>query len=502
MKIMKKDLGTVCKVALIFFAVVAASCKKNETAAPKLTLSNLTDTIPEGGGTVALKFTTNAAWSVDTTGIGWLHLSQTSGGSGAVTINLTGVANKLGASRSVVLVVNSTNGQSRRITVLQDANIYPSYNTSPMAPDMNGMTSTAMQLTGNIKLGWNIFNTLEAPGGETAWGQPLVTQALIDLVKQSGVNAIRIPCAWNEHLIDEKTAKIDPVWLARVKQVVQYCINDKMYVMLNIHWDGGWLENNCNATGAKQDSVNAKQKALWEQIATTMRDFDEHLMFASANEPNAFDAPTTNTLMRFHQTFINAVRSTGGKNKYRTLIIQSPSTNIDLAAQYLSPDKVYKYVNWPTDPTPKKMVLEIHYYAPANFAILGADASWGKEWYFWGAGFHTTNPLFLDRNSTANAEESLVDFEFHSLKANFVDKGIPVILGEYDAGDHADKLKGYPADSLLSVNSKMHFYRYVTQQAKANGVAPFLWASDIFNRQTNTIGDQRALDSLKKGAGL
>ncbi|OCX54739.1 hypothetical protein BEL04_01315 [Mucilaginibacter sp. PPCGB 2223] len=381
--------------------------------------------------------------------------------------------------------------------------MYPSYNTSPKAPDAAGMGSTAVQLAANIKLGWNIYNTMEAPGGETGWGQPVITQQLIDLVKSSGVNAIRIPCSWNAgHLSNQATAQIDAAWLARVKQVVQYCINDNMYVMLNIHWDGGWLENNCTATGAKQDSVDAKQKALWEQIATTLRDYDEHLMFASANEPNASDEATTNTLMRYHQTFINAVRSTGGKNSYRTLIVQSPSTSIDLANQYLKPANVYKYANLPTDPTPNKMILEIHYYAPANFAILGADASWGKEWYFWGAAFHTKNPLFLDRNSTAATEEGYVNSEFHSLKVNFVDKGIPVIMGEYDAGDHADKLKGYPADSLLSVNSKMHFYRYVTQQAKANGVAPFLWASDIFNRKTNTIGNQRALDSLKKGAGF
>jgi aryl-phospho-beta-D-glucosidase BglC (GH1 family) len=83
-----------------------------------------------------------------------------------------------------------------------------------------------------------------------------------------------------------------------------------MYVLLNIHWDGGWLEQNC--TVAKKDSVNAKQKAFWEQIATTMRDFDEHLMFASANEPNTnSDTTQMAALMSYHQTFVNAVRSTG-----------------------------------------------------------------------------------------------------------------------------------------------------------------------------------------------
>ncbi|HEY9195045.1 MAG TPA: cellulase family glycosylhydrolase [Mucilaginibacter sp.] len=501
-------IRTAYKIAGIFIAMWAVvSCKKNETPPAQLTVGNITDTIPEGGGTVALKFTTNAAWHVDTAGLKWLHLSQTSGNGGNVSINLTAAANSSGMSRSLLLNLVSTNGQSRRITVWQNAWIYPSYNTSPKAPDATGMGSTAVQLNANIKLGWNIWNTMDAPGWETGWGQPKITQHLIDLVKSTGMNAIRLPCTWSNHIIDKKTWKIDPLWLARVKEVVQYCINDNMYVMLNTHHET-YLD--CTVTGALQDTVNARHKAVWQQIATTMRDFDEHLMFASANEPNGTDAPTTNTLMRYHQSFIDAVRSTGGKNTYRTLIIQAPSTSIDLATQYLSPGNVYKYAQLPVDPTPKKMILEIHYYAPPNFAILGADASWGKEWYFWGAGFHTTNPLFLDRNSTTSTEESLVNSEFHSLKANFVDKGIPVIMGEYDAAIHADKLVGYKADSLLSVNSRMHFFRYLTQQAKANGVAPFLWGGGIINRPAKdgiatgpeVISDQRALDSLKRGAGL
>jgi len=501
MKIMIKKFGTVYGIIGIFIAIlIAVSCKKNETAAPQLTLSNITDTIPSNGGTLALKFTSNAAWTVDTAGIRWLHLSQTSGGNGTATINLTGLANTSGASRSVLLVLNSTNGQSRRITVLQDANIYPSYNTSPAAPDATGMSSTAMQLTSNITMGYNIYNTMEAPNGETAWGNPVITQQLIDLIKQSGMNAVRIPIQYdNSHLINRATAQIDPAWLARVKQVVQYCFNDHLYVMVNIHYDDGWLD--CTATGAKQDTINAKQKAFWEQIAATLRDFDEHLMFASGNEPNATDVPTTNTLMRYHQTFINAVRSTGGKNSYRSLIIQAPSTSLDLANQYLKPGNVYKVVQLPTDKVSNKMIIEFHYYTPPNFCILSADASWGKEAYFWGANFHTTNPLFVDRNSTYN-EERYVDSIFKTAKTNFISKGIPMIMGEYGTAYHADKLKGYSADSLLSVNSQMHFYSYVTKQAKANGVLPFIWASDAFNRADNTVGNQRTLDSLKKGAGL
>jgi len=395
---------------------------------------------------------------------------------------------------------NKPDTQSTVTTTTTQA-LFPSYNTTPIAPDMTGMTSTASQLAANITMGYNIYNTMEAQGSETGWGNPAITQQLIDLIKQSGMNAIRIPIQYDwSHIINKKTAQIDPAWLARVKQVVQYCFNDNMYVMVNIHWDGGWLD--CKATGSRQDSVNAKQKAYWEQIATTLRDFDEHLMFASANEPDAPDAASTATLMRYHQTFVNAVRSTGGKNSYRVLIIQAPETSIDFANQYFSAKNTNKATQLPADPAAHKMMIEAHFYTPPNFCILGSDASWGKEWYFWGANLHTKNPLFVSRNSVPSTEEHYVDSILNTVKVNFASKGIPVIMGEYGTADHFDKLKGYPADSLLSVNSQMHFYGYVAKQAKANGMLPFLWASDVFNRQNNTVGDQRTLDSLKKGAGF
>ena len=149
-----------------------------------------------------------------------------------------------------------------------------------------------------------------------------ITNDLIKLVKQSGFNAIRLPCSWNQYA-DQITAEIKSSWLNRVKEVVQYCVNNGMYVILNIHWDDGWLETNC--TPGKQEETNAKQQAFWEQIATHLRDFDEHLLFASANEPNVSDATQMAVLLSYHQTFIDAVRSTGGKNAYRVLIVQGPT---------------------------------------------------------------------------------------------------------------------------------------------------------------------------------
>ena len=490
--------------AIVFLVTIITffACSKAKSPSPELTVSASSLTFAPEGGSQDITIISNADWSVSNPALSWLQLSSTSGKSGSTAIHVTAISpNGTGATQSAILTISSSNGQARRVTVTQAPNLFPTYNISPIPADAAGMSSTAVQLAANITMGYNIYNTMEAQGSETGWGNPLITQSLIDLIKQSGMNAVRIPIQYDwSHIIDKKTARIDPVWLARVKQVVQYCYNDNMYVMVNIHWDGGWLE--CTATGAKQDSINAKQKAYWEQIATTLRGFDEHLMFASSNEPDAQDDATTATLMRYHQTFINAVRSTGGKNTYRTLIIQAPSTNFDLANKYFTAANTNKATQLPTDPTPDRMMMEAHYYSPPNFCILSSDASWGKEWYFWGKNFHTTNPLFVSRNSAPSTEEHYVDSILKTAKVNFTSKGIPIIMGEYGTSDHFDKLKGYPADSLLSVNSQMHFYSYVAKQAKANGVLPFLWAGDVFNRQNNTVGDQRTLDSLKKGGGF
>jgi aryl-phospho-beta-D-glucosidase BglC (GH1 family) len=187
--------------------------------------------------------------------------------------------------------------------------LYPNYNTSPVAADATGMTSTAMQISKKITLGINIGNTLEAfgcvPATETCWGNPKVTEAYVKAVKNAGFSLIRLPVSWDQYA-NQSTGKIDEVWLNRIKEVVRYCVDNDVYVMVNIHWDGGWLEN--NILKGKQAAIQAKQKAFWEQIATTLRDFDEHVILASANEPNVENAEGLQELNIYHQTFIDAVR--------------------------------------------------------------------------------------------------------------------------------------------------------------------------------------------------
>ena len=365
------------------------------------------------------------------------------------------------------------------------ATSYPSYNTNPIAPDQSGMTSTAAQIASHITLGYNIGNTMEAIGGENGWGNPNITQALIDKVKASGFNAIRIPCEFNwSKVINQSTAQIDPAWLARVQQVVQYCINDGMYVILNIHSDGGWLQDSC--TTAAQAAVNAKQKAFWEQIATQLRGFDEHLMFASANEPHVNDATAMSVLLSYHQTFIDAVRVTGGRNRYRTLVVQGPNTDITQTNNLMN--------TMPSDWEANKLMVEIHYYTPYNFCLMDGDQSWGNMFYYWGSGYHTT---FDVANNPTWGEESTISENFQMMKAKFVDHGIPVIMGEFAAMS-----RNLMGDSLnFNLASRAYWYNYNMRQALANGIHPFLWdIGSLINRSTYAVQDQRDLAALVQGA--
>ena len=377
--------------------------------------------------------------------------------------------------------------------------VYPSYNPNPTPADTTGMSHNAQQIASSIHIGFNIGNTMEASGGETAWGNPLITNDLIQAAKKAGFNAIRLPVSWDQYA-DKTTGKISPSWLARVKQVVQYCVDNDMYVLVNIHWDGGWLEN--NVTPAKKDAVNARQKAYWEQIATTLRDFDEHVMFGSANEPATGNLQSTDTetlkaavavLKSYHQTFVDAVRSTGGRNAYRVLVVQGPETNIDLMVKYMP--------TLPTDKVAGRMMAEIHFYAPFNFALMTKDETWGSQAYYWGAGNHSTTDT---AHNPTWGEESYVDAQFASLKTTFVDKGIPVLLGEF-AAQCRNNLTG---DALaLHLQSRNYYHTYVVRKAVANGVLPFFWdigapddqSGSIFDRRTYQVRGQATLDALMAG---
>ena len=352
-----------------------------------------------------------------------------------------------------------------------------------MSASAGAQLPTAQQISGKMKIGWNLGNMLEA-----TWvprnSYNNTTQTAIDSVKAAGFNTVRLPVAWFYHS-DTITSKIDAAWLAHVKKIVDYCIKDSMYVIINAHWDKGWLENRVNT--ANKDIVNVRQQKYWTQIANYFKDYGDHLLFAGANEPNADDATEMAILLSYHQTFINAVRETGGKNSSRTLVIQGPSTDISNTDKYMK--------TLPKDQIENRLMVEVHYYTPWNFCGLNGDASWGKMFYYWGKGNHSTTEI--TRNATWG-EESDMDKYLGMMKTKFIDKGIPVIIGEY--GAFRRKLSP-PSDQALHNASIISYYRYFVNSATKKGMITYCWdTGGIFNFTTGKINDRDVLNAIMQGA--
>jgi len=337
--------------------------------------------------------------------------------------------------------------------------------------------------------GWNLGNTLEPPSGEGTWG-PAASQNLINGVANAGFNTVRIPVAWNSHA-NQSTYQIDAAWMARVKQVVDWCYARNLTVIINSHWDNGWLEN--NVTGTVDSTINAKMNSYWTQIANTFKNYDNKLIFAGANEPAVDTAAEMSTLLAYYQTFVNAVRATGGNNTSRWLAIQGPSTDIDLTDQLMN--------TMPNDSTAGRLMVEVHYYSPYQFCLMSADADWGKMFYFWGQSYH--HATRTDRNANWG-EEAYVDTEFQKMRNKFVTRGIPVMIGEFQAFKRTEYSDLTGADFNLHVASRTFFHKTVVDVANSKGLKPIYWdvAGQMFDWTTGALVDSDNKRVLTGGAAL
>jgi aryl-phospho-beta-D-glucosidase BglC (GH1 family) len=341
---------------------------------------------------------------------------------------------------------------------------------------------TATQVASQITVGWNLGNSLESLPGETGFGNPLVTQQVIDAVKRAGFNAVRIPASWDIHA-DQTTHVIDPVWMARVKQVVDFAINDGLFVVLNIHWDGGWLQD--HPVFASQTAVNVKQQAYWTQIATTFKAYDQHLLFAGTNEVHAdFGPPSTENItvqQSYLQTFVNAVRATGGNNASRTLVVQTYNTNMQHGLNFFT---------LPTDTIANRLIVETHFYDPFDFTLNLTGSC-----LFWGA-------PFPPQSACTWAYEPYVTDLFAQVRAKWVDQGIPVIIGEY----------GVATRPNLSLDARQYWLETINKTAAANNLKTFYWDNGalpsqsngfaLVDRNTGALTDQGALDAVLRGSGV
>lgn len=452
----------------------------NQALTEALILKQVQYSIPAGGGPLTVEYQTTGQAEI-TIGKSWITRNQTK--------TLSEKSETFNISANSSMVARTATIEFKLGNITETATIVQSGVDLAIPADQTGVESDAIALSKKMKIGWNLGNTLEAIGSETAWGNPKTTQALIDVVKAAGFDAVRIPCSWSTYLEDEVDYVIKDEWLARVKEVVDYCVASDLYAIINIHWDGGWLEN--NPVYEKQAAINKKQKALWNQIAVCFRDYDEHVLFAGTNEVHAnYGTPSAENLevqMSFNQTFVDAVRETGGKNAYRNLIVQSYNTNIDLA---------YKHLVMPVDKVSKRLMAEVHYYDPYEFTI---DNSASYK-YLWGAPY---------KNMTGVAtwgQEDHLETEFNKMKIKFYDNGIPVILGEF-AASLRDELP--EAIKATHKESRCYYLKSVTAKALEKGMVPFYWdnggtgnnASGLIDRVNRRVFHTDAVNALMEGAG-
>ena len=313
---------------------------------------------------------------------------------------------------------------------------------------------TSMELVKDMGIGWNLGNTLDVCQAdrdgdgkvnehveegekvdETLWGNPKATRELFTALKEDGIKSVRIPVTWRDHI--DADGNVDREWMDRVHEVVDYAYSQDMYVLLNVHHDGGgdptfgaWI-----IEGAKNDKENTlkKYRNLWSQIAEEFKDYGDKLVFESMNEVG-FDGISQNgaydLLNEFNQEFVDLIRGSGGNNAERHLLIAGYWTDIRMTC-----DSRFKM---PDDPA-GRCIVSVHYYTPWEFCTTNVHNTWGTD-----------------------EEVKQMEDLYGMMKTNFVDKGIPVIIGEYAASGN-DKA------------SCIFFIEKMVKLCSDYGMAPFYW---------------------------
>ena len=317
----------------------------------------------------------------------------------------------------------------------------------------------------DMGLGWNLGNSLDATGGsgldtETSWSNPKTTQALIDKAKSLGFNTVRVPVSWGKHVSGDNYT-IDSAWLARVKEVVDYCYKNDMYVILNIHHD---TKSSASASGAgyypRSSAYSSSEKfvtSVWSQMAEYFKDYDYHLIFETLNEPrligtgyewwfNKWNIPSEvkdaiDCINKLNQKAVDTIRDTGSNNRGRLIMCPGYDASIDGAT--VSGFKL------PTDISGNKnrIAVSVHAYSPYNFAMNVGSGSTSTY--------------------TSSIKSELRDL-FSTLKSNFRDKGIPVVIGEFGSTD-----KNNTAERVKWATD-------YTALAKKNNIPCVLWDNNAF----------------------
>lgn len=321
--------------------------------------------------------------------------------------------------------------------------------------DMKEMRDvSSLDLVKEIRIGWNLGNTMDATGGygvfsEMSWGNPITTKELIDAVKAAGFNTLRIPTTWQNHLGPAPNYTINKEWMDRVQEIVDYAMANDMFVILNAHHEDWYFPSYDNLNTAKDELDK-----VWTQIAARFENYDEHLIFEGMNEPrqkgtpnewNGGNAEGWDCVNQLNQVFVDTIRSTGGNNPIRHLMITPYAAS--------SAGNAWSGFIVPQD---DKVIVSIHAYTPYNFAL---------------------NKSGTDTWSSSNAADTRdIDSLMDNINNQFISKGVPVILGEFGAMNKEN------------LGSRVDWAKYYVSKAAEKGIPCIWWDNGAFTGGGENFG--------------
>lgn len=311
--------------------------------------------------------------------------------------------------------------------------------------------------------GWNLGNTFDSfntnvpnNGDETSWGNPLVTKEFIKEIRKQGFKSIRIPITWDERMGGAPDYTINPDWMDRVQQVVDWSLQEGLYVMINLHHDSWmWI----GQAPDNHDAVLAKYNAIWTQVANRFKNHSDKLMFESINEPkfDNVDVATQHAFLdEFNKSFFHIVRASGGENDVRPLVLPTLNTNN-------SQEHVDSLASTIADLNDPNLIATVHFYGFWPFSVNIA-------------GFPKLEELTINDINTM----------INNVTTSFVSKGIPVVIGEFGLlGWDAVPFKTPFSEGVPEHGEMLKFIEYFTSKCVENKLALMLWDNGgRFDRRT------------------
>ena len=318
--------------------------------------------------------------------------------------------------------------------------LYPERESVPPEVPEDAEVRSTEELVTAMQPGWNLGNTFDSPNDETSWGNPVVTRELITAIREQGFNSIRIPVTWNNLTGEGPEHVIDPSYLARVREVVNWSLEDGFIVMINMHHDSEWLRDLPN-----NEQLLERFGKIWEQIAAEFKDYPDALIFEAINEPRfsenweAADEPFLAAAESLNQTAYDIIRSSGGYNGERKIVFETLTAGISQTKL----NRLHAHIKQLDDPN---LIASVHYYGMWAFSVNVAGRTT----------FDTDVQEDIDRQ---------LGLVHDTLTAD----GIPVILGEYG-------LLGFDVStSVIQHGEILKFFDYIVHRSQALGIATMLW---------------------------